>query len=80
MVELFSAGGRKIAVALIVMFVTFSFGLIALAEALLLVKVKREVRNEHEGNLFLWTTRFIDCTVNQARHSNRPNRNSNRRL
>lgn len=53
MVELFSAGGKKIAVALIVMFVTFSFGLIALADALLLVKVKREVRNDDEVNLFL---------------------------
>ena len=40
MVKLFSGGGSKIIVALIVMVVTVSFGFIALADGLLLVKVR----------------------------------------
>jgi hypothetical protein len=40
MVKLFADGGRKIAVGLIVMIVTFSFAVIALADGLLLMKVR----------------------------------------
>ncbi|CAF4625468.1 unnamed protein product [Rotaria sp. Silwood1] len=39
MIELFAAGGSKVAVGLIVMIVTFSFALIAVAGGLLLIKV-----------------------------------------
>ena len=39
MVRLFSAGGKKIFVGLIVLIVTALFGLIALVAALLLIKV-----------------------------------------
>ena len=40
MVKLFSGGGSKVIVGLIVMVVTVSFGFIALADGLLLVKVR----------------------------------------
>ena len=39
MIKLFAAGGRKIAVGLIVMIVTCSFAMIALADSLLMMKV-----------------------------------------
>jgi hypothetical protein len=42
MVKLLSAGGKKIAVGIIAMIVTFSFAIIALADGLLLVKVREE--------------------------------------
>jgi len=44
MIELFSAGGRKVAVGIIVMIVTFSFATIALIDGLLLIKVHRLYR------------------------------------
>lgn len=40
MIKLFSAGGSKIAVGIIVMIVTLSFAIIALADGLLLIKVR----------------------------------------
>jgi hypothetical protein len=40
MVKLFSAGGRKIAVGIIALIVTLSFALIAVADGLLLMKVR----------------------------------------
>jgi hypothetical protein len=40
MIKLFSAGGSKIGVGIIVMIVTFSFAVIALADFLLLIKVR----------------------------------------
>ncbi len=42
MIRLFSTGGRHIAVGIIVMIVTLSFAIIALADCLLLIKVKEE--------------------------------------
>ena len=47
MVQLFSAGGKKVAVGLIVMVVTFSFALIAVADALLLIKVDDDSSRSH---------------------------------
>ncbi|CAF0905126.1 unnamed protein product [Rotaria sordida] len=44
MIKLFTAGGSKIAVGLIVMIVTFSFALVAAAGGLLLIKVHRLYR------------------------------------
>lgn len=40
MIKLFSAGGSKIAIGIIVMIVTLSFAIIALADGLLLIKVR----------------------------------------
>jgi len=42
MIKLFSTGGRAIAVGIIVMIVTLSFGIIALVDGLLLIKVREE--------------------------------------
>ncbi len=40
MIQLFAAGGSKIGVGFIVMIVTFSFAILALADGLLLIKVR----------------------------------------
>jgi hypothetical protein len=40
MVKLFSAGGRNIAVGVIALIVTLSFAIIAVADGLLLIKVR----------------------------------------
>jgi hypothetical protein len=42
MIKLFAAGGSKIGVGLLVMIVTFSFAMIALAGGLLLIKVRQK--------------------------------------
>jgi hypothetical protein len=42
MVKLFSNGGKKIGVGFIALIVTLGFGIIAIADGLLLVKVRRE--------------------------------------
>jgi hypothetical protein len=42
MIKLFAAGGSKIGVGLLVMIVTFSFAIIAIADGLLLMKVRHK--------------------------------------
>jgi hypothetical protein len=42
MIQLFAAGGSKIGVGFIVMIVTFSFAILALADGLLLIKVRNK--------------------------------------
>lgn len=43
MAKLFSGGGKKIIVGLLALVVTLSFGLIALADGLLLMKVRTNI-------------------------------------
>jgi len=42
MIKLFAEGGSKIAVGLLVMIVTFSFAILALADSLLMMKVRHK--------------------------------------
>jgi len=44
MIQLFAADGSKIGVGFIVMIVTFSFAILALADGLLLIKVRNKKR------------------------------------
>lgn len=80
MVKLFSAGGPKIFVGLLSLAVTAGFSAIALADGLLLIKVKmndkKERKSPHQPVLFVF--RFTVCTDRAARLSNKPNKNSNR--
>jgi hypothetical protein len=46
MIKLFSAGGSKIIVGIIVMIVTLSFAIIAIVDGLLLVKVRENLKDK----------------------------------
>ncbi len=48
MVKLFSNGGKKIGVGFIALIVTLGFGIIAIADGLLLVKVRIRRRRKRE--------------------------------
>ena len=48
--KLFAAGGKKIIVGLLALIVTLAFGLIALADGLLLVKVRKDIETIANGD------------------------------
>jgi len=80
MIKLFSAGGSKIAVGIIAMIVTLSFAIIALADGLLLIKVRQRKVRIIEFFEILIFGRFMDYIDNQARHLSKLNENFNQLL
>jgi len=62
MIKLFSAGGSKIIVGIIVMIVTLSFAIIAIVDGLLLVKVREKIKDKKsKGQKFCVYLRLGTC-------------------